>query len=81
MKAQISANQIPVTYSERPEVNRDYLTFSVPNGWEDVKKITNKVLVYDGRQFTFTGWHSDYNECYFSAPHKGSEKTAAFLFE
>jgi hypothetical protein len=45
------------------------LTVRCPAGWDDVKKISNKVLTYDNRKFTFTGWNSDRNEAYFSRPY------------
>jgi len=65
MKATILPNEISVVHSVRPEVNREYLTVNVPAGWDDVKKIAKKVLTYDGRKFTFTGWNSDTLQCYF----------------
>jgi hypothetical protein len=37
----------------------------VPNGWDDVKLLTNKVLTHNSKDFTFSGWNSDRNECYF----------------
>lgn len=76
MKAAISPNQISVAYSERPEIGRDFLSIEVPNGWDDVKKLTKKVLTYEGRAFTFTGWNSDSLQCFFTAPHGGSQKVA-----
>jgi hypothetical protein len=66
MKASILPNDISVVYSHRPDVQREFLTVDVPNGWDDVKKISKKVLSYDGRKFTFTGWNSDRNQCYFA---------------
>jgi hypothetical protein len=66
MKASILPNDISVVYSYRPDVAREYLTIDVPNGWDDVKKISKKVLSYDGRKFTYTGWNSDTNQCYFA---------------
>jgi hypothetical protein len=66
MKASILTNDIPVVYSHRPDVAREFLTIDVPAGWDDVKKICKKVLSYDGRKFTFTGWNSDTNQCYFA---------------
>jgi hypothetical protein len=63
--ATISKNEIPVVYSHRIEVNREYLTIDVPNGWGDVKKLTKKVLTYKGMKFVFTGWNSDTLKCYF----------------
>ena len=41
------------------------LIVSVPNGWDDVKKLVNKVLEGEGQDFTFRGWNSDANEAYF----------------
>jgi len=76
MNATISPNEIPVTYNERPDVDRDFLTIEVPNGWDDVKKISSKVLVYLDRRFTFSGWNSDTNRCYFSAAHLASQGVA-----
>lgn len=76
MNASISANEVPVVFSSRPDVGRDFLTIDVPNGWDDVKKISQKVLKYEGRSFTFSGWNSDTNKCYFVAPCAGSAYTA-----
>jgi len=66
MKATILYNDISVVYSYRPDVQREYLTIDVPNGWDDVKKLSKKVLSYDGRKFTFTAWNSDTLKCYFA---------------
>ena len=68
MNATIHANEIPVSHSIRPEVNREFLTVSCPNGWDDVKKISKKVLTFENKKFTFTGWNSDRNEAYFAKP-------------
>lgn len=65
MKATILPNDISVVYSKYPEVSREYLTIDVPEGWDDVSKICKKVLSYDGRKFTYTGWNSDTLKCYF----------------
>jgi hypothetical protein len=61
--ASIATNKIAVTHTAFE--NREFLTFSVPNGWDDVKKLVNKVLTYEGRDFVHSGWNSDKNECYF----------------
>lgn len=61
--ASIASNKISVVHHEYE--NREFLTFSVPNGWDDVEKMVNRVLTYEGRDFTFSGWDSDKNECYF----------------
>ena len=65
MKATVSQNEIAVVYSNRAEINREFLTIDVPNGWDDVAKLTKKVLRYDGKTFVFTGWNSDDLKCYF----------------
>lgn len=74
--ATVSKNEISVEYSERPDVGRDFLTIDVPAGWDDVSRICKKVLEYNGRKFTFTGWNSDTLKCYFCAPHGGSQSVA-----
>ena len=63
--ASIASNKIQVEYSAMPGDNREFLTFKVPNGWDDVKRLTNKVLTHNSKDFTFSGWNSDRNECYF----------------
>lgn len=65
MNATISKNEVAVVYSHRQDVGREYLTIDVPNGWDDVAKLTKKVLRYDGKPFVFTGWNSDTLKCYF----------------
>ena len=76
MDATVLANEVPVKYDERADVGRDFLTIDVPNGWDDVKKISKKVLLFDGRRFTFSGWNSDTMKCYFTAPHGLNALTA-----
>lgn len=63
MNATISKDEIAVVYSARD--GREYLTIDIPNGWDDVAKLTKKVLNYDGKKFVFTGWNSDSLKCYF----------------
>jgi hypothetical protein len=75
-KATISPNEIAVVFTSRPEIGRDYLAVDVPNGWDDCKKLTKKVLKYEGRSFVWTGWNSDVLKCYFSAPCGGSATVA-----
>ena len=70
-------NEIPVFHSVRPSVGREFLTVDCPEGWDDVKKIKNKVLLFDGRKFTFTGWNSDRNEAFFACPINGTSSTAS----
>lgn len=63
--ASIASNKIAVSHTVRPDVDREFLTLNVPDGWDDVKKLTNKVLTYQGRDFIFSGWNSDVNQCCF----------------
>ena len=65
MNATISKNEVAVVYNNRQDVGREYLTLDVPNGWDDVAKLTKKVLRYNGKTFVFTGWNSDDLKCYF----------------
>ncbi len=62
--AQISKDEVAAVYSYREGFGH-YLTVSVPDGWQDVKKICKKILRHNGRAYTFTGWNSDTNKCYF----------------
>jgi len=74
--ASIAVNKVAVSHTVRPDVNREFLTLNVPNGWDDVQKLTNKVLNYDGRDFVFSAWNSDRNECYFYRVIHGETMTA-----
>jgi hypothetical protein len=81
MTATISDREIPVRHSVRPDVNREFITFSVPNGWDDVKKVCRKVLHFDGRPFFFSGWNSDRNECFFYRVLNGKQIAAVAMWE
>jgi hypothetical protein len=69
-KASISSHEIKVEHSIRPDVGREFLTLDV-EGWDDVRKLTKKVLVFGGKKFTFSGWNSDTNQCFFAKPLHG----------
>lgn len=71
MKATIVQNEISVRHSIHLDVNRELLTIDCLNGWDDVKKLTEKVLSFDGRKFAFAGWNSDRFECFFARPLSG----------
>jgi hypothetical protein len=79
MIATIANNEIAVEHNVRKDVNREFLTFPIENGWDDVKKVHKKVLVFEGRKFTFSAWNSDRNECYFFRPLNGESKVARFV--
>jgi len=74
--ASIASNKIAVTHTVRPDVDREFLTINVPNGWDDCKKLTNKVLTYEGRDFSWSGWNSDVNQAYFVRFINGPESVA-----
>lgn len=79
MKASILPNEIEVTHNIRPDVDREFLTIKISNGWADVSKICKKVLLYDGRKFVFSGWNSDTNSCFFYRMLSGDPKIAKIL--
>jgi hypothetical protein len=78
-KAEILKNEIPVLHTVRPSIGREFLTVDCPEGWDDVKKICKKVLLFEGRKFTFTGWNSDRNQAFFAGPINGASSTATIL--
>ncbi len=63
--ATIVKNEISVRHASHPEINYEFLTVHCDGGWDEVKKLTNKVLTFKGRKFTWSGWNSDKNDCYF----------------
>lgn len=56
-------NCIPVLHSCSNGDNR--LTVDCPNGWDDVKKLTNLILEHEGILYAWRGWDSDRNVCFF----------------
>jgi len=68
MNATVIENEIPVQHSIRSDVGREFLTIDIEDGWNSVKKLTNKVLMFQNKRFTFTGWCSDTNKCFFAKP-------------
>jgi hypothetical protein len=41
------------------------LVVGVPEGWDDVKNLLSKVIVFNDVEHVYTGWNSDRNEAYF----------------
>lgn len=78
MNATISPTEFAVNHAIRPDVQREFISFSI-SGWDEVKKLTKKVLLYDGRKFTFSCWNSDRLEIVFVRPLSGDVATAKFL--
>jgi len=64
MTATISPNEFQVEHATREDVNREFLKFPI-SGWDEVKKLTKKVLIFEGRKFVFSCWNSDENYCIF----------------
>ena len=75
MKATILSNEIAVEHSVRPDVGREFLSFGI-SGWDEVRKLTKKVLTYDGRKFVFSCWNSDRMDIVFYRMLDGSTKIA-----
>lgn len=61
--ATIAKNAIAIT--DTSTEGFPHITIDCPEGWDDVKKLTKKVLSYNGRHWTFVGWNSDRNVCFF----------------
>jgi hypothetical protein len=78
MKATFAQNEIEVRYSVRPDVGKEFISFDIPNGWDDVKKISKKILIYENKRFSFSCWNSDFNYCVFARPIDGELKIAIF---
>lgn len=64
MEITVEKKMLSVTPSEDRGFGKR-LTIDCPEGWDDVKKLTKKVLSYEGDYYTFLGWCSDRNVCYF----------------
>ena len=62
MKATILPNEISVEHTSRE--GREYLKFSI-TGWDEVSKLTKKVLLFGGKKFKFSCWNSDDLYCVF----------------
>lgn len=75
MKAIVAPLEIAVSHSTRPDVGREFLSFGI-SGWDEVKKLTKKVLIFDGRKFIFSCWNSDRMEIVFYRMLDGSTLTA-----
>lgn len=78
MKATILPDEIAIQYSFRPDVQREFLSFPI-SGWDEVKKLVKKVLLYDGRKFVFSCWNSDRMEIIFYRMLDNSTKTAKLI--
>ena len=73
--ATVLTDEIAVNHSIRPDVQREFLSFSI-SGWDEVKGLTKKVLLFDGRKFVFACWNSDRMEIVFYRMLDGNTITA-----
>ena len=67
MKATLLRNEMSVTHSV--SFNQEYLKFNI-SGWDEVEKLTKKILSYDGKKFKFSCWNSDNLYCVFIRTHQ-----------
>jgi hypothetical protein len=72
--ATVAPDQIAVRHTAHEGV--EYLTFDIPNGWDDVKKVCKKALLFGTKKFTFSCWNSDRMECVFRW-HPGAPEPVA----
>ena len=79
MKASIVPNEFSVIHSIRESDQTEWIKFDIPNGWDDVKKVCKKVLLYDGKKFFFSCWNSDDLYCYFKRAIGPDAPTAKIL--
>ena len=59
-EARIATNKVTVTKPISID-GQLYSEVAVPNGWNDVKKLVNKVIEVNNIDFCYTGWNSDRN--------------------
>ena len=59
-EARIATNKVTVTKPISID-GQLYIEVAVPNGWNDVKKLVNKVIEVNNIDFCYTGWNSDRN--------------------
>ena len=60
----ITVNKVTVTKPVSIEGDL-YIEVAVPNGWDDVKKLANKVIEVNSLDFSYTGGNSDKCIAYF----------------
>ena len=59
-EARIATNKVTVTKPISIEGDL-YIEVNVPNGWDDVKNLVNKVIEVNNIDFCYTGLNSDRN--------------------
>jgi hypothetical protein len=68
-EGRISVNKVTVTKPISIEGDL-YIEIQVPHGWDDVKKLVNKVIEVNQLDFSYTGWNSDICIAYFRHNHR-----------
>ena len=68
-EARIATNKVTVTKPISID-GQLYIEVAVPNGWDDVKKLVNKVIEVNNIDFCYTGWNSDRNIACFKHNHR-----------
>ena len=68
-EARIAVNKVTVTKPISIEGDL-YIEVQVPHGWDDVKKLVNKVIEVNQLDFSYTGWNSDKCIAYFRHNHR-----------
>ena len=63
-EARIATNKVTVTKPISID-GQLYIEVQVPDGWDSVKKIMDKVIEVNSLDFSYTGWNSDKNIAYF----------------
>lgn len=64
MQATIQDKLIEVRANTREDGGK-WLTIDLADGWDTLKRLTKKVLQYNGENYVFRGWNSDRNEAFF----------------
>jgi hypothetical protein len=70
VKVTSNPNEITARFSRRHDVDRCFLCIDIDpeNPYGEIKRMSRKVLNYEGHKFVFAGWNSDRNEAYFTSP-------------
>jgi hypothetical protein len=76
INAIVLPNAIPVSHAVCGD--REFISFPI-SGWDEVKKYTKKVLLFEDRQFTFSCWNSDRMDCHFVRLLNQAPKIARIL--
>ncbi len=68
-EARIATNKVTITKPVAID-GQLYIEVDVPNGWQSVKEIMNKVIEVNNIDFSYTGWNSDRNIACFKSDNR-----------